>query len=463
MPFPKNFAWGAATAAYQIEGAHNIDGKGPSTWDMMSDWPGKIANGETGRVACDHYHRYAEDVALISEMNLSAYRMSLSWPRILPEGTGLPNEKGLAFYDRLIDQLLEAGVTPWVTLFHWDYPLALFHRGGWLNRKSPEWFAEYTRLVIDRYSDRVQHWITLNEPQCFISGHQSGAHAPGLMLPWSEVLLTAHHALLAHGRAVQVIREHARTRPIIGWAPVGVVRYPLTSSEADIEAARKCMMSIDEQGIWNNTWFSDPVILGHYPEDGLRLWGNMAPRAAARDMEIISQPLDFYGANIYNGHAVTTSDDGTPLLVKRPLGAPVNLLQWAIEPKSLYWGPRFLHERYGLPVVITENGYTGSDWIDTDGRIRDSDRIAFTRAYLLELERAADDGVDIRGYFHWTLMDNFEWSHGYKTRFGLIHVDFETQKRTLKDSAHWYAQIAASNGAALSADPTEFLPASAMT
>ncbi|QQE11282.1 beta-glucosidase [Planctomycetota bacterium] len=455
MTFPESFTWGSATSSYQIEGAWDRDGKGPHVWDMMCRWPGKVSEGVTGNIACNHYELFRDDVELMKSMNLKTYRFSISWARLLPSGTGKVNEAGVKFYDELINSLLDAGIEPWITLFHWDYPLALFRCGGWLNPKSSDWFAEYAKLIVDRFSDRVSNWLTLNEPQCFVGlGHDSGTHAPGLKLPLSETLLVAHNSLLAHGKAAQVIRTYAKKKPNIGWAPVGVVSYPAIEQEEHIEAARAEMFDrIDpESPFWNNSWYSDPVVFGHYPEEGLKLFGHHMDWLKDEDLEVIKQPLDFYGANIYNGMPVLAGEDGKAVKADRPQGAPMTLMKWPVEPKSLYWGPRFLYEKYNLPIIITENGISLSDWPSDAETVPDPQRISFTRAYLLELERAIDDGVNIRGYFHWSLMDNFEWAEGDRQRFGLIYVDFNNQKRILKDSAKWYAKVIESNGQTLHED-----------
>ena len=447
MSFPQDFVWGAAAASYQVEGGAHDDGKGPSVWDMMCRWPGKIWENNTGDVSCDHYHRYQEDVRLMSQIGLKAYRLSISWPRVVPEGTGVVNEQGLAFYDRLVDALLENGVQPWVTLFHWDYPSALYRRGGWLNRDSADWFAEYTGVVVNRLSDRVSHWMTTNEPQCYIGlGHQTGVHAPGLKLAFADVLLAAHNSLLAHGRAVQAIRAQARTKPSVGAAPVGVVKIPVTDSPEDIEAARACTFSVTEKDCWNNTWFADPMILGAYPEDGLGLFEEEMPEIQDGDMETICQPLDFYGVNIYRGQAVRAAAGGGCEAVPGADGPALTTMTWRVTPRALYWGPRFLYERYRLPIVITENGMANTDWIHLDGKVHDPQRIDFLTRHLREYQRAIEDGVAAKGYFVWSIMDNFEWAHGYKQRFGIIYVDYPTGKRILKDSAYWYKDIIASNG-----------------
>ncbi|HEY3330560.1 MAG TPA: GH1 family beta-glucosidase [Capsulimonadaceae bacterium] len=448
--FPADFVWGAAAASYQIEGAWDEDGKGPSVWDMFGDQAGRVFEGHTGKVACDHYHLRKRDVALMRTIGLKAYRFSVSWPRVMPSGTGKVNKAGLDFYDKLVDDLLECGIDPWVTLFHWDYPYDLFLCGGWLNPESPAWFAEYVAVVVSRLSDRVSHWITLNEPQCFIGlGHLTGEHAPGLKLGMREVLLAGHHCLLAHGRGVQAIREHTKLSASIGWAPVGVAYHPATRSEADIEAARQAANSVYPDALWNNTWWGDPIVLGHYPEDGLRVYGNAVPKASAADFDIIHEPIDFYGSNIYSSQTIAADPEGKPVVVAPKPGNPRTLFQWSRTEEALYWGPKFLAERYKLPIIITENGMSGGDWVAIDGHVHDSHRVDFLTRYLRALGNAVADGVDVRGYFHWSILDNFEWAEGYKHRFGLIHVDYETQKRVLKDSAFWYRKVILSNGASL--------------
>lgn len=452
MMFPKGFAWGAASSAYQVEGAAAEDGRGLSVWDEFCRRPGAVHQGESGAVACDHYHRMTTDVRLMQDIGLQAYRFSMSWSRVLPNGTGEVNEKGLAFYDRLVDALLDAGIEPWITLFHWDMPQALFTRGGWLNRDCANWFADYAELVTRRLSDRVRNWITINEPQIYIGlGHAEGKHAPGLKLGFRECLLAAHHTLLAHGRAVPAMRAASSSPLSIGWAPVGHIACPATELPADVEAARHATFEIKRRDFWNNSWFGDPVCLGHYPADGLQLFGDDVPRFPESDLAIIHQPPDFYGVNIYSGSSVRAGSDGEPIDVPPPPGSPITTFRWLIRPEVLYWGPRFLAERYGRPIIITENGMSNIDFVDLDGRVQDPQRIDYTRRHLLELSRAIGDGVDARGYFHWSIMDNFEWAEGYKERFGLIHVDYATQRRTLKDSAHWYKQVIATGGEHLAA------------
>jgi beta-glucosidase len=443
--FPKDFVWGGAASSYQIEGAAYLDGGGLSVWDMLGRQPGRVVNGDTGEIACDHYHRYREDVGLMAEIGLQAYRFSVSWPRILPQGTGAVNQKGLDFYSRLVDALLEHGIAPWLTLFHWDYPYALYCRGGWLNRDSADWFAEYTAHVVDRLSDRVSHWMTVNEPQCFIGlGHLDGTHAPGMRMGIAEVLLAAHHSLLAHGQAVQVIRARAKTNPLISAAQATLISIPATDRPNDIAAACKSMFSIREKRLFNNSWFSDPMILGRYPEEGMKLFESAMPELQAGDLATIHQPLDFYSTNIYSGHYVRATPAGDfEQVTDRDL--PVTAMGWPVTPEALYWGPRFLHERYQLPIVITENGMASDDSVE-DGRVHDQQRIDYLQHYLRQYRRAIADGVPVLGYFLWSIIDNFEWAEGYAKRFGLIHVDYANQQRTLKDSAYWYQQVIAANG-----------------
>ena len=449
MAFSDDFVWGAAAASYQVEGGAYDDGKGLSVWDMLCRQPEAIWEGNTGDVSCDHYHRYKEDAGLMGEIGLKAYRLSICWPRVLPEGTGSVNKKGLDFYDRLVDALLENGVQPWVTLFHWDYPYRLFLRGGWLNPDSSDWFADYTQVIVDKLSDRVTHWMTLNEPQVFIdAGHRAGRHAPGLKLGFREVLTATHNSLLAHGKSAQVIRARAKSSPLIGAAPVGVTKIPASSSRADIDAARARMFSITAKDCNSNTWFADPMVLGRYPEDGLALFENEMPDIGKDDMKTICQPLDFYGVNIYRGDVISASSSEPVLGADGPALTTMN---WRITPEALYWGPKFLYERYQLPLVITENGMANMDWVHRDGKVHDPQRIDYLSRYLAELGRVSDDGVPVNGYMYWSIMDNFEWAEGYKQRFGLIYVDYGTGERTLKDSAYWYRDVIASNGASITA------------
>ncbi len=447
--FCEGFVWGAASASYQVEGAAALDGKGPSVWDALCKRPGAIWNGHTGEVACDHVRRYREDVSLMRQIGLNAYRFSISWPRVLPAGVGKVNRKGLDFYDRLVDELLHNEIEPYITLFHWDYPEELFRRGGWLNPDSPDWFAEYTRAVVKGLSDRVKCWMTQNEPQCYIGlGHLTGVHAPGLKLPMRDILLMTHHSLLAHGKSVKAIRAASRKKAFVGLAPVGVVCMPASDSARDVAAARRATMSVSERhGVWNNTWWLDPILKGRYPADGLRLYGADAPKFTREELKTMCQPVDFLGLNIYQGAFVRAGEGKAAEEVPLPAGHGQTANKWFLTPPALYWGPKFLHERYKLPIFITENGLSSMDWVALDGRVHDPNRIDYTARYLRELRRASRDGVPVRGYFHWSVMDNFEWAEGYKERFGLIYVDYSTQRRILKDSAYWYSGVIANNGA----------------
>lgn len=439
--FPKDFVWGVSSSAYQIEGAADEGGRTPSVWDACAARPGFVSDGQTGAFACDSYHRVEEDADLIAGLGVKASRFSLSWSRVLPEGVGRVNAEGLDYYDRVVDSLLARGVEPWVTLFHWDYPLALYDRGGWMNDDSPAWFAEYTSVVADRIGDRVKHWMTLNEPQCFVGmGHSQGEHAPGLRLPRREVLVVLHRSLLAHGLSVQAIRANAGDHKI-GWAPVGVTAFPDTDRPEDIEAARRFMFERcppGEDWTFSNALYADPVILGRCPEPSYGQVIAELPEFPASDLETISQPIDFYGVNIYSGTRVRAGAGGEPEAVPTPPGHPRTMMDWTVTPEALYWGPRLIAERYKLPVYITENGCATSDWVSLDGAVHDPSRIDYLDRHLRQLGRAIEDGVDVRGYFQWSILDNFEWGYGYTKRFGLVHVDFENGGRTPKDSYDWY-------------------------
>lgn len=446
MGFRKDFVWGAATSAYQIEGASSEDGKGTHIWDVFCREPGRIFGGHSGVTACDHYHRYREDVRSMKELGLTGYRFSLDWTRILPDGTGRVNEKGVDFYNRLIDALLEAGIEPYITLFHWELPYALYKRGGWLNRDMADWFGDYAAVAARAFGDRVTHFFTMNEPQCFIGlSYLRGEHAPGLRSPLRDTFEMAHNALRAHGSAVRALRANAVQPLTVGYAPTCSMTYPETESEDDIQAAREHLFAMPEADnwTWNVAWWSDPVLLGRYPEEGLRRYEPYLPRISGDDMKLISEPIDVYAQNIYNARCVRMGADGRPQEAERPADFPRTVMGWPITPEALYWGPKFLQERYGKPIYITENGISCRDSIAPDGSVHDPERIAFLGSYLHALRRAADEGVDIRGYFHWSLMDNFEWTCGYRERFGLIYVDYETQKRIWKDSAYWYRDVIA--------------------
>ena len=446
----KQFVWGAATSSYQIEGAYREDGKGWNIWDVYTREKGKIYGGHTGDIACDHYHRYKEDVALMKEIGLKAYRFSINWARIIPDGIGTVNQEGIKFYKNLIEELKKAQIEPYLTLYHWELPYELYKKGGWMNPEIVEWFGYYVKVVAENFSDQVKYFFTLNEPQCFVGlGFLNGEHAPGLKVPVKDTFLMAHHVLMAHGRAVQMLREYGKQKVEIGYAPTGTMSYPETDTKEDIEAARQHLFSLD-QGIenwtWNVAWWSDPVLFGCYPEEGLEKYREYLPIIKESDLKLISEPIDFYGQNIYNGKCIRMGEDGKPEEVKRYAGFPKTAMGWPITPECLYWGPRFLYERYQKPIYITENGLACHDVLSLDGKVHDPNRIDFLQRYLKELKRAEESGVDIRGYFQWSLMDNFEWACGYNERFGLVYIDYQNQQRILKDSAYWYKQVISTNG-----------------
>ncbi|GHC83203.1 beta-glucosidase [Nocardiopsis terrae] len=441
---PPGLLFGTATAAYQVEGAAGEDGRGPSIWDTYCRTPGRVARGESGDVACDHYHRYAEDVALLAELGVDLYRFSVSWPRIQPSGRGRPNPAGLAFYDRLVDTVLAAGVEPVLTLYHWDLPQALEDEGGWRVRDTARRFGEYARIVAEHLGDRVNHWITLNEPFCsaFV-GHAVGRHAPGTR-EGTPALAAAHHLLLAHGAAVGELRACDAGRVGITLNPDHLL--PATETEADRAAVERA------RTLHNRTWF-DPLFTGAYPDNEQEVWGELADGSYRRegDLEAIGQPLDFLGVNFYRPIMLrdvpheqadprlrTAVDIGAEQVSFQ--GARHTTMGWPVVPESFADLLVDLDRRYpGLPpILITENGSAEADEPDEDGRVHDEDRIAYLRDHLSALARAIDAGVDVRGYFVWSLLDNFEWAYGYDRRFGLVRVDYENLERHPKDSYHWY-------------------------
>ena len=449
MGFAKDFVWGAATSSYQIEGTGRDSGKGQNIWDVFTKEPGRVYEGHTGDIACDHYHRFREDVAYMKELGLKGYRFSIDWSRVLPEGTGKVNEKGIDFYNALIDELLEQGIEPYITLYHWELPYEIYKRGGWMNPEIVEWFGQYARLVAERFSDRVKYFFTLNEPQCFVGlGFLQGCHAPGVKAPLRDTFEMAHNALKAHGRAVQMLRAYGKQNVQIGYTPTSGMCYPEKETPKDIEAARKALFALPDDlsnWTWNVSWWSDPVILGKYPEEGMKKYEKYLPVITDDDMKLISQPIDFYGQNIYNGRCIRMGTDGRPEEVRQPAGFPKTATNWPVTPEALYWGPKFLYERYRKPIYITENGMACHDTVSQDGKVHDPNRIDFLARYLKNLKRAAEE-IDIRGYFQWSLMDNFEWDKGYAERFGIIYVDFETHERIWKDSAYWYRDLIRRNG-----------------
>jgi beta-glucosidase len=452
LRFPDGFLWGAATAAYQIEGAADADGKGPSIWDTFSHTPGKTYHGDTGDVACDSYHRYPEDIALLKRVGARAYRLSLSWPRIQPSGRGAAHGKGLDYYNRVIDALLEAGVQPAVTLYHWDLPQALQDAGGWANRDIADWFGEFAGIAGEAFGDRVPQWITLNEPWVVAhGGYRDGWHAPGIR-DVTQAVAANHHLLLAHGQAVAALRASSASGDI-GIALSLTVARPVTPEAAGRAAELEARL---------NGAYLDPIFRGRYPSllDGDAAYSPAAAGGLVRDGDfgVIGAPLDFLGANFYSPHYVgllrpdgeprhgeTVSGPGTVSV--QPEGLPVTAMNWLVEPTAI----RELLTRVlapvtgALPVYVTENGSAWHDYVTPDGRVHDLERISYLRAHLAALHAAIADGVPLKGYFAWSLLDNFEWAEGYAKRFGLAFVDFETQRRVLKDSGEFYASVIAAN------------------
>jgi beta-glucosidase len=434
--FPPEFIWGTATSAFQIEGASTAEGRGESIWDRFCARPGAILDGSDGSVATDHHGRYREDVRLLAELGVGAYRFSLAWPRVLPMGTGAINAAGLDFYDRLVDELLAAGITPYPTLYHWDLPQALADRGGWVAREVTDAFVEYTAAVVGRLGDRVKAWTTLNEP--FVSathGYWEGAHAPG-RTSLSDCLAAAHHLLLAHGRAVPVIRE------LVPGAEVGIVlnftpTTPYSDDPADVEHAALL-------DAFENRWYVEPVAGLGYPELGVTGIGWDRREVRDGDLDAIAADLDFLGVNYYTRQVARAGDAHVePTL-------PLTSMGWEIHPRGLGDLLVGLDERYGFPrYLITENGAAMPDDVVADGTVDDQDHIAYLAGHLGEVHRAISHGVPVDGYFVWSFLDNFEWAYGYARRFGIVHVDYETQRRTPKESAHFYSEVIRTNGAGL--------------
>ena len=443
--FPERFVWGAATAAAQIEGGAGEDGRGDSVWDVFCRKPGRIAGGDTPARACEFRARWRDDVALMRELGLRAFRFSVSWSRVMPDGTGRPGP-GLSFYQALTDALLEAGIRPYVTLYHWDLPQALQDRGGWLNRDSADWFADYAEVMGRALGDRVKDWITFNEPQIFLGfGYAHHSHAPGLALQLAEVFPAVHHVNLAHGRAVVRLRASVPDARI-GFAIATKIGIPRDESDpACVEAARRATIDPewtgDHETLLNNAWWADPMVHGRYPDALHRHLPEFAASVTAADLAEIRQPLDFFGYNYYFGSIVEPDGRGGWRRVAEAPGSPRTMFGWPVHPTGLYWAARFFHEAYGLPQYVFENGLSGMDWVSLDGAVHDVQRIDFLTRYLREFERAHLAGVPLAGYFHWSLLDNFEWAQGYRERFGLVHVDYATQRRTPKDSAWWFRDV----------------------
>ena len=447
--FPKDFEWGAATSAYQIEGAAAIDGRKPSVWDTFSDRPGRVLNGDTGAIACDHYHLYPEDVKLMADLGIRHYRFSISWSRVLPDGRGAVNEAGIDFYRRLVDCLLQQGITPHATLFHWDSPQALEDLyGSWQSRQMAQDFADYATAVVSRLGDRIAHWMTLNEISCFThmgySASGDPVHAPGCRVHnASDVWQTSHHALLAHGLGCQAIRAASPQPCSVSLVDNFAVPVPIAESPAHIAAAKTAFRNFGYNG-----GILLPALTGAYDASFAEA-GAAAPQIQDGDLEIIHQPLDALGFNIYCGTYVRAADTVTGFeAVNFAKAHPKLNMPWLfLQPESLYWGVRHISELGlpDLPIFISENGCAAEDEADSQGNVIDSDRILYLRHYLQSAHRAVNEGYLLKGYFAWSLLDNFEWSLGYDRRFGLVRVDFPTQKRTPKASASWYAECIRQN------------------
>jgi beta-glucosidase len=434
---PEHFYWGVATAAYQIEGAVSEDGRGESIWDRFCATPGHILNNDTGDVACDHYHRYREDIQIMQELGVNAYRFSIAWPRILPFGRGPVNLLGLDFYDRLVDTLLEAGIEPFVTLYHWDLPQALQDQvGGWASRETASAFADYADVVSRRLGNRVRYWMTLNEPwvSAFM-GHETGDMAPGLHEPrlaWQ----VSHHLLLAHGLAVPILRANGQPDTRVGIVLNLSPAEPATPTEQDRQAAR----ALDGK---TNRWFLDPIFRGSYPADVLAALGNLAPQTEEGDAVIIARPLDFLGVNYYYRNIVHQQADGS-IEMLHPTDAEYTTMNWEVYPAGLRELLLHLHREYSIPqLFVTENGAAFPDTISEDNQVHDPRRVHYLREHIREALSTIADGVPLAGYFVWSLMDNFEWAFGYAPRFGLVYVDYPTQRRILKDSGQWYRDMIA--------------------
>lgn len=427
--FPVNFLWGAATAAYQIEGAWNEDGKGESIWDRFSHTPGKIEDNSTGDIACDHYHRYEEDIALMRRLGLKAYRFSTAWTRVLPMGRGRVNTKGLDFYDRLVDALCAANIEPFLTLYHWDLPQALHEEGGWTNRAVCHAFADYAALMVKRLGDRVKYWTTFNEPGVVMfDGYLAGEHAPGIQDPRAAYQV-AHHLMVAHGLGVQALRAAKPTAQagivLNLWGADAVSEDPADVAEADAAWER------------SETLFLDPIFRGYYPPGVYELVGDLMPTIQDGDMALIAQNLDYLGVNFYsrNLHSASGQIDPVP-------NAEYTEMGWEVCAPALRRLLHRIHRDYRLPpIYITENGAAFKDDVSADGKIHDERRLDYLKNHFIQTRLAMQDGVDVRGYFVWSLLDNFEWGHGYTKRFGIIRVDYETQKRAIKASGEWYAEV----------------------
>lgn len=431
--FPKDFLWGAASASAQVEGGWDKDGRTPSIWDMAS--PKRIKNGDSCRGGCNHYQYWKEDVQLMKEMGLKSYRFSISWSRVIPE-EGKINPEGLKFYSDLVDELLTAGIEPLVTIFHWDTPIWVYKKGGWMSKNIIPLFRDYTKVVVEALSDRVKWWMTMNEPQCFImNGYMQGAHAP-FKHNYLALSRLTRNCMLAHAESVKAIRQYAKKEPKVGIAMATGCFVPEDESPEMIENARKQSMEMG-MGLMGNRWWMDPILSGK----PVRAYGIYSSKQ--KDMTGIAQPLDFVGLNIYTPYNYSEwGGDGKPVAA----GLPRNSIGWVIDERVMYWTIRFVYERYRLPIMITENGLAENDMVFLDGKVHDPKRTDFMKRYIGSMKKAVLEGYPVLGYQHWSVMDNFEWAEGFDPRFGLIYVDYATGKRIIKDSAWDYKEIIETNG-----------------
>jgi beta-glucosidase len=441
--FPAGFKWGCATASYQIEGAVAEDGRKPSVWDTWSHTPGKTANGESGDIATDSYHRYKEDVELLKSLGVSVYRFSFAWPRIFPDGTGQPNEAGVSYYSRVLDELLAAGIQPYATLFHWDLPQALEDRvGGWQSKDTSQAFADYAGFVAGRFSDRIKNFFTINEFSCFTDeGYGSGTKAPGKRLGIAQVAQVRHNAVLGHGLGALAIRAAAKPGTRVGIAENPTVCVPVIETASHIAAAQKAMRSA-------NAPFLTAVFEGRYMDEYLSALGSNAPKTTPAEMQAIGAPLDFVGMNIYTPTYVRAAGNAAGFaIVPRPSSSPRMASPWLyLGPECAYWGPRHLSEIWKVKELhITENGCSSDDVLTPDRQVYDTDRVMYVRNHLIHAHRAVSEGIPLKGYFLWSLMDNFEWADGYTKRFGIHYVDFPSQARIPKLSAEFYKEVIARN------------------
>lgn len=442
--FPQGFLWGSATASYQVEGAYKEDGRGMSVWDTFSHTPGKVFQGDTGDVADDFYHRYKSDIAMMKQMGLKGFRFSAAWPRILPGGTGQVNQKGIDFYARLVDELRNAGIEPFCTLFHWDLPQVLQDKGGWQNPDSPKWFAEYADVFARRMGTRIGQYMTMNEMRTFVEGGYAGTHhAPGLGMGQRHVAQLTHHVVLAHGMAVRALRA-AAPHAKVGLADNATACTPVIEDAANVAAARKAYRE-------ENAMYLTVIQEGRYTDQYLKRMGSDGPKFTAEELKIISSPLDFVGINVYLPQWIRAANNEKGYEnVPWPASYPHADSPWLkIGPEALYWSPKMVHDIWGVKTIyVTENGCSATDTVAGDGHVYDTDRVAYLRNYMSQMQRAVSEGVPVKGYFLWSLLDNFEWADGYEKRFGIVYVDFKTQERIPKLSAQFYAETIRRNSVA---------------